>query len=388
MTKKLYYEDSYLSCFKAKVLNCEKVKKGYRILLDQTAFYPEGGGQPADEGYLGEAKVQDVMIEEDLIYHLTDKPLSVGEVVKGEINFERRFDLMQQHSGEHIVSGLINKLYGYNNVGFHLGLDNMTADVDGQLSEEQLLEIERLANEAVYQDIEVMASIYPNEQVQGMNYRSKLDLKEDVRLVKIEGYDTCACCGTHVRKTGEIGIIKCISSERHRGGMRLTLVCGKRAQKDYHKKQEIVTKAMALLSAKPEKVIEHIQKLQEELMQTKWKLTLANNKCFEMIANQYKKNEDSFICIKEEGLSADEIRRMVTILMEQTHKLCLVLVTEGNSFKYALGHMSMDVRPLCKALNKAFSGKGGGKEELCQGSIQGDFESIKAFLLEQLSLVE
>ena len=183
-----------------------ETKEGYEVVLDQTAFYPEGGGQPADEGELGKAKVSDVRIKEHVIYHIVDIPLEVGSYIEGKINFERRFDLMQQHSGEHIISGIINTKYGYNNVGFHLSKENMTADVDGELTNEQVLEIERLANEAIYRNIPVQVGIYTQEQVKDMTYRSKIELNEEVRVVEVPEYDRCACCGTHVKYTGEIGI--------------------------------------------------------------------------------------------------------------------------------------------------------------------------------------
>lgn len=380
MTKKLYYIDSYLTDFTATVLSCSEGNKGYEVVLDQTAFYPEGGGQPADEGVLGGVQVKDVRIKEHVIYHIVDGPLEVGTSVVGKVDFEKRFDMMQQHSGEHIISGLINKHYGYNNVGFHLSRDTMTADVDGELTSEQILEIERLANEAIYRNIPVQAAIYGQQEVSTMTYRSKIELSEDVRLVTIPDYDTCACCGTHVKYTGEIGMIKFIGSERHRGGTRLTLVCGKRALRDYVRKQEIVGSAMAMLSAKPDKVITHLQKLQEELSETKFKLTEAKEKLFAYKVEEYIKSEDAMLCICEEGLVPDEIRKLCTLLLQKVNKTCLVVTPDGAGYKYALGSQQTDIRPLCKELNMKFQGKGGGSAELCQGSLLGNWEEIKAFL--------
>lgn len=381
MTRKLFYEDSYLTNFEGTVLACEPYKEGYAVILDQTAFYPEGGGQPADIGLLGENEVAHVFIKDETIYHVMSKPLKVGEKVKGIIDFERRFDYMQQHSGEHIVSGLIKSLYGYNNVGFHLSTDYMTADFDGELTKEAILEVERLSNNAIFQNIPVVGKHYDKEEIQNIDYRSKIDIIGQVRLVTIEGYDSCACCGTHVRHTGEIGIIKCIKNERHRGGTRLTLLCGRRALKDYAEKQEIVTLASGILSAKPEAIIQGIYKQQEEIADYKERLIALTKELFEFKAKEYAKGTEPILCIHEEGLKGDEIRRLCSTLMGYTDKMCLVLATEeGKGFKYTLGCKQQDVRALAKALNEKFSGRGGGPAELCQGSINGELEDIRAFL--------
>ena len=225
MTKKLYYENSYLTDFEAEVLSCEPYKEGFTVVLNETAFYPEGGGQPADEGFINEAKVSHVFIKDEVIYHVVDKALEVGSKVEGKIDFARRFDFMQQHSGEHIVSGIINAKYGYNNVGFHLSSDYMTADVDGELTEDQIKEVIQSANEAVFRNVSVKATVFENEEVKDKTYRSKIELVGKVRLVEIGEYDTCACCGTHVKNAGEIGIIECINWERHRGGIEINDKC-------------------------------------------------------------------------------------------------------------------------------------------------------------------
>lgn len=380
MTKKLYYLDSYLTEFSATVLSCSEGKKGYEVVLDQTAFYPEGGGQPADEGILGDRLVKDVRIREDVIYHIVDGPLQVGSSVVGKVDFDRRFDMMQQHSGEHIISGLINQQYGYNNVGFHLSTETMTADVDGELTSEQVMVIERLANEAIYSNREVKSVIYTQQEISQMTYRSKIELNEDVRIVTIPEYDTCACCGTHVKYTGEIGVIKIVGSERHRGGTRLTIVCGKRALDDYRMKQEVVSQTMAMLSAKPDKIIAHIQKLQSELNETRFKLVEAKDKLLAYKAEAYMKKEDRILCIYEEGLMPEELRKLCTLILEQVNKICLVATFDGVGYKYALGNKQEDIRPLCKELNLRFQGKGGGSSELCQGSLLGKWEDIVMFL--------
>lgn len=292
MTKKLYYKDAYMTKFTGKVLSCEEGKKGIAVVLDQTAFYPEGGGQPADMGILGNAKVSYVFIKDEVIYHVVDKALEVGKEVEGVIDFERRFDFMQQHSGEHILSGLINAKYGYNNVGFHLSIDYTTCDFDGELTKEQIQEIEILANESIYQNLAIDCTIYNDQEIKEKPYRSKLDLVGDVRLVTVPNYDTCACCGTHVKMTGEIGMIKCTNVERHRGGTRVTVLCGKRALQEAQQKQTIMAEVSQMLSAKPEVITSNLAKLQQELAEMKQRVASLTNELFEYKVEEYLKTEE------------------------------------------------------------------------------------------------
>lgn len=379
MTRKLYYEDGYQTSFTATVMSCEAGKMGYEVVLNQTAFYPEGGGQPADIGILQDVKVKDVRIKDGIIYHMTDGPLEVGQEVSGSVHFERRFDLMQQHSGEHIVSGIVNSKYGYNNVGFHLNSEYMTCDFDGELTKEQIQEIEILANEAIYKNLPIDCSIYQDEKIRDRVYRSKLDLTGEIRLVTVPEYDLCACCGIHVRTTGEIGIIKCISSERHRGGIRMTLLCGKRALKDYQVNKEIISESSKMLSAKPEMILNHLAKLQEELSVARQKAVNLTNELFEYKSEAYLKTEEPVIFAYESDLQGDSLRRLCLMLSEKTDKVILVVTGEGENLKYALGAGKKDIRPLNKLLTQQFSGKGGGKSELCQGNLVGDKEEVKAF---------
>ena len=381
MTKKLYYKDAYMTKFTGKVLSCEEGKKGIAVVLDQTAFYPEGGGQPADMGILGNAKVSYVFIKDEVIYHVVDKALEVGKEVEGVIDFERRFDFMQQHSGEHILSGLINAKYGYNNVGFHLSIDYTTCDFDGELTKEQIQEIEILANESIYQNLAIDCTIYNDQEIKEKPYRSKLDLVGDVRLVTVPNYDTCACCGTHVKMTGEIGMIKCTNVERHRGGTRVTVLCGKRALQEAQQKQTIMAEVSQMLSAKPEVITSNLAKLQQELAEMKQRVASLTNELFEYKVEEYLKTEGPAIYVYEKDLLGDALRRLCLMLVEKTDKKVLVLTGEEGNLKYALGAKSMDVRPLNKCLTSEFNGKGGGKSELCQGSLVGNEAEIRSFYL-------
>lgn len=379
MTKKLYYQDSYLEDFKAKVLSCSSCKEGYALELDQTAFYPEGGGQPADTGLLNDVPVQHVFIKEGTIYHVISKPIAVGDEVQGKVHFKKRWDYMQQHSGEHIISGIVNKVYGYNNVGFYLSEEYMTADFDGELTKEQILEIEQRANEAVFNNVAIKDVIYDEETIKDKSYRSKIQLLGEVRLVTVEGYDVCACCGTHLRRAGEIGLIKILSAERHRGGMRLTIVCGLRALRDYQMKTNIVSELSAILSAKQEVIVESVKKLQGESAECKQKLAERTREILEYKATAYSQLQEDIICIVEEQLRPDDMRRLCMMVMEQTDAVCLVVVPDQEQCKYAIGAKNQDVKPLSKKLNEKFQGKGGGNSQICQGSLKCTAKEVKAY---------
>lgn len=250
---------------------CAATRTGsrYAVVLDQTVFFPEGGGQPADTGVLGGAHVLDVQLLPDVIVHYTDAPLTPGTLVRGEIDWPQRFRRMQGHSGEHIISGLIHREFGFDNVGFHLGEDVITMDYNGELTWPQLMHIERLANEAVYRNVPIRTEYPAPEQLAHMEYRSKLDLKEDVRIVTVEGYDVCACCAPHVSHTGEIGAIKFTSVMRHRGGVRVTILCGSDAETDYREKSAQVAALSAQLSVRQADVVPAVQRLLDEIAQQK-----------------------------------------------------------------------------------------------------------------------
>lgn len=240
-TEKLYYIDSHMFAFEAKVLDCRREKSGWAVTLDRTAFFPEGGGQLADTGYIGSVRVTDVQERGGEILHYTDAPLEPGLAVSCRLDDEQRLRRMQNHSGEHIVSGLIHGGYGYDNVGFHMGAECMTIDFSGELDWEQLMDIEQRANETVRADIPVHVWFPDTEELAQLEYRSKLELTENVRIVEIGDVDRCACCAPHVSRTGEVGVIKILDCQRHRGGVRVSVVCGMDAVEDYRAVQTGVT---------------------------------------------------------------------------------------------------------------------------------------------------
>ena len=228
-TEKLYYEDPYCTAFTGRVLSCEKSKAGWSVVLDRTAFYPEGGGQPADRGTLGGVRVTDVQEQDGVILHTCDGPVEPGADAEGSVDWARRFDHMQQHSGEHILSGLLCALYDCSNVGFHLGADTVTIDYDRVLTEEQVLEAERRANAVIWRDTPAEITFPSHEELERLHYRSKKELTGQVRIVAFPGADCCACCGTHVRSAGQVGLVKLLTCQKFRDGVRIEMAAGGRA---------------------------------------------------------------------------------------------------------------------------------------------------------------
>ena len=390
-TKKLYYEDSHLKEFTATVLSCEErltakgKKDGYAVVLDQTAFFPEGGGQSGDRGWLDEAEVYDTHEKNGLILHYTRTPLEEGKTVTGKLDFAERFSRMQEHSGEHIVSGIVHRLHGYDNVGFHLGSENTTLDFNGELTEEDLLEVERLANEAVFADLPVQVSYPSREELEKIDYRSKIEIEGQVRLVGIPGVDLCACCAPHVNHTGEIGMIKLISCDRHRGGCRVTMLSGIRALKDYQQKQAQVTAVSVELSAKPEKIGEAVQRLKEQQETTRFQLNRMQAVYLEQKLGGISA-EDKVAFLFEEELDSIAVRNFVNGAVERFDGICAAFVgTDEKGYRYILGSRAKDVRKLAKELNSHFTGKGGGKPEMVQGSLTGKEAEIRAVIRDFLS---
>lgn len=383
MTEKLFYEDSHRTEFTAKVISCEEAKDGYRVVMDQTVFFPEGGGQYADTGVLGTVNVTDVHEKDDVIYHYTTAPLEVGSIVTGKINWEERFEKMQQHTGEHIVSGIVHERFGYNNVGFHLGADYCTMDFDGTISKEQLKEIEAAANEAVYQDLEIEI-LYPSkDELKDMDYRSKIEIEGQVRIiVKIPGYDVCACCAPHVKTTGEIGAVKLVSMANYKGGERITMLCGRRAMRDYEKKDAMTKEISALLCAKEYEVADAVGKLKDEQTRMKSQIAELQQKLLEFRVAEIPV-EEKIVTVFDSALSGNLPREMMNRLLDKGAVICAVFAgTDTDGYRYVIGSRSEDVRPISKALNVAFEGRGGGKPEMVQGSVKGTGKAMKELLMQ------
>ncbi len=380
---RLYEKDSHLSEFRAAVLACEPYEKGYRVSLDQTAFFPEGGGQSGDRGWLDGVEVFDTQEDKSgVIWHLTKEPVPVGTEAEGRLDYELRFSRMQQHTGEHIVSGLAHSLYGYDNVGFHLGEELTTLDFNGELSGEQILELERRANQAVWENIEVQVRYPDDRELENLEYRSKIQIEGQVRIVSIPGYDMCACCAPHVKRTGEIGLIKLIGCERHRGGCRVTMVCGGRALKDYQEKQRGVGEVSAELSAKPDQIGEAVRRLKEQQARTQEHLNRIQAVYLAEKLEQIRPGQQN-VCIFEEELDNIAVRNFVNGAMERCPGICAAFVgTDDAGYRYILGSRNVDLRVFVKELNARFQGRGGGKPEMVQGSLTGSRDEIEKMIME------
>ena len=405
-TKKLYYDDQTLTRFTARVLVCEPEKNGWQVLLDATAFYPEGGGQPADHGVLSAAdaagrdalsagaasgplpaaRVLDVHEKGGLIWHLTDAPLPAGETVTGEVDAVRRLEMSQQHTGEHILSGLLHEMFGAENVGFHIGEEIVTLDTSLPIPPEGLAEAERRANAVIWADTPVRAFWPAPEELAQLEYRSKKALEGPVRILEIPGADRCACCGTHVAHAGQVGMIKIIAAQNYKRGTRITIACGLRALADYRAKCTEQTGISVLLSAKPGRLAEAVGRLAAENDALKARLAESENRLFAKLAAEVTPGSAPLLLC--EGLAPDGLRRLCSALCEKTSRPCAAFSpAESGGFGYALGWMGSDengrpadIRPLGKALNAAFAGRGGGKPGLVQGSVAAPgFAEIEAF---------
>ena len=377
-TRRLYYEDAYIRRFEAEVISCEPKGKRYEVVLDQTAFFPEGGGQAPDLGVLGGARVLDVQERGDTVVHTCDRPLTPGEAVAGELDWARRFALMQQHSGEHLVSGLVHERYGWSNVGFHMGADCMTIDFSGPIPPEDIPGIERAANEAVWADLPSEVLLPSAAELEQLHYRSKKALTGQVRLVRFPGTDLCACCGTHVARTGEIGLIKILSCIKFREGVRIEMMCGSQALSYLSAIHEQNHEISTLLSAKPLQTAKAVRRVLAERDDALYRLTAAENRRFDEIALQYEGAGDCLLF--EPGLSADGVRKLAVAVMERCGGRCAVFSGDDEAgYKYAIGEQNGDLRALVKQVNAELSGRGGGKPFFAQGSVNASRSEIEAF---------
>lgn len=379
-TIKLFYEDSHIREFEAKVLSCQPEGDYYKVVLDRTAFFPEGGGQYGDVGYLDDVKVTDTREKEGVIYHKTDIPFEEGQTVCGKLDWSVRFERMQQHSGEHIVSGIVHRRYGYENVGFHLGDECCTMDFNGPISKDELKEIEKEANKAVFENLDIFVTYPTKKELADMEYRSKIEIDGQVRIVTIPGYDVCACCAPHVKQTGEIGLIKLVNIMNYKGGERITMLCGSRALEDYDIKQENARAIGAMLCEKENEIASAVERLKTEQGSLKSKVAQLQQKLLSYKAEEIELQEH-ITCVFDEELTGNGPREFMNLLLERGAKVCAVFAgTDKLGYRYVIGSRTEDVRPLSKMLNEKFQGRGGGKPQMVQGSLCGE----KSLIIEAL----
>lgn len=374
----LFYRDEYAREFDAEVISCQKGKKGYEVVLSDTVFYPEGGGQPADRGTLEQVNVLDVKRRNGEILHITDAPLEPGMTVHGVLDWERRFDHMQQHSGEHILSGLVHAQFGYDNVGFHMNDEVVTVDFNGPITWEEAMELEDKVNAYIWTDAE-SRELYPSEEeLKAMDYRSKIELKGKVRLVEYPGADLCACCGTHVAHTGEIGLMKILSVSRHKDGVRMEMLFGGRAMKDYDRKHLLNTEFSCRLSAKPYETGEALQRVLDEMNAMKFRMQAMNERYYAMRATSIPVGEP-VIFFNEPGMSMVEIRKFCDYLISKGKVKTAMIISpkDKESVNYVMGSADLNMRDVGKLLNEELHGRGGGRPEMVQGSFQAEADAVE-----------
>lgn len=376
-TRKLYYEDCHLVEFTASVISCEPTEKGFRVILDRTAFYPEGGGQPCDLGNLNGIPVLDVREQGEDVVHLCGEGLEPGTPVTGVIDEVRRFDLMQQHSGEHIVSGLIHQKYGWHNVGFHMGADVITIDFDGMIPAEDLPEIEAAANAAIWKNTPLHIWYPSEEELPTVPYRSKRALPWPVRVVEFPGVDICACCGVHVATTGEIGLVKLLSCVKFHQGVRIEMLCGGAAMAYLNRIVEQNRLVSQAFSAPMEATGEAARRMNQLLAEEKYRAAQLEKRLLGKIADSYVNLGN--VLHFEEGLSSQILRELAEAIGRVCGGRAAVFSGTDGNYGYCLAQPGSDLRTFGKEMNAALNGRGGGKPEFQQGSLKATRQEIEAF---------
>jgi alanyl-tRNA synthetase len=375
--KKLYYADCHLREFTAQVLSCQKTEGGFAVLLDATAFYPEGGGQACDLGTLGDAAVLDVQERGEDIIHLCDKPLAEGETVCGKIDWQRRFDLMQQHTGEHILSGLVYQKYGYHNVGFHIGAETVTVDFDGIIAQEDLPGLQQQINEILWQNLQVHCWYPTEEELPQVFYRTKRALPWPVRIVEIPGVDSCACCGVQAERTGEVGIVYLLSAVKFHQGTRIEMVSGGRALTLLHTVYEQNKLVSQAFSAKTAETGAAAAEMNERLSREKFRAAKLQKQVFSAVAKEYAGAGDCLYFGEE--LTPEGIRELADMIAKACGSIaCVLSGSDRDGYNFCLVSREKDVRPLGKVLTETLRGRGGGKPDAFQGKLGATAEEITA----------
>lgn len=380
MTEKLYDKDAYGHEFTATVLSCEEDKKGFKVVLDKTFFFPEEGGQTPDTGTLGGLEVVHVSIKDDVIAHYLNKPLEVGATVTGKVDFDHRFLKMQMHSAEHIFSGLVNSRFGFNNVGFHLSDNSATMDYDGKFSYEEALELERKVNEIIVEGRKI-TTVYPSkEELAALSYRSKKELTGPVRIVTVEGVDVCACCAPHVRNTSEIGVFKITSWENYKSGVRINYLAGFRAIEDYERRLSDLREISRTLSFKQGEELAGVVKLSKDLSDLKYKEVEIRNKYIELKVRSEKTDGDNGLCVLPSDFSSN-MKYACDALKELYPGVRTVLCgSDEEGYRFYAESDTSDLTELLKLLKEKFNVKGGGKKNAIQGTILAKSGEIRNFL--------
>lgn len=381
--KKLFYIDTQILDFTAEIKECmaDEKGRGFWLVLDQTAFFPEEGGQAADKGTIDGLDVLDVQIKKDVIYHLVNGHFALGQTITGHVDWAQRFDFMQQHSGEHIISGLLHSHFGFTNVGFHLGNAEVTMDFDQPISPEMLREIEKEANEIVWKNLPVSATFPAKEDLEKLQYRSKIEIEGDIRIVEIPGVDVCACCAPHVASTGQIGMIKITNVQSHRGGVRINILCGNRALQDYTLKQDTSAALSALLSSKPEKLIENVHRVMDETLMWKNKANALAQQLLQLQLAALPMPEDQpspLLFVELDNTIA--VRGAVNELCEKYPGYCSIFTgNDENGYQFIIGSATKNCRELAAEMRNKLGAKCGGSAPMIQGSVHASRLKVEVF---------
>lgn len=387
LTEKLYENDSYLRDFTAQVLRCEPLGEGHKhpegcafgIVLDRTAFFPEGGGQTADTGNLGSATVLDVQEIGGEIVHLTDSALTEGSEVRGVLNWEQRFRKMQNHTGEHLISGIVHTQFGYDNVGFHLGSDGVTVDFSGPLSEAELNFVEYIANRVVGLNVPVTVSYPTPAECAVLDYRSKLDLTENIRIVTIEGWDVCACCAPHVDRTGAVGGIKLLGSESWKGGVRVRMLCGLDALDDYRKRCDNTQRISNMLSVPQLESADAVWRLMQSVQTEREESARLRRALLDCKIAALQKTDGDLVLF-EGDLDGNALRSLVNAGVPLCGGVCAAFSgSDEDGYRYIIGSAAKPLRAWSRELNAALNGRGGGSDQMIQGSVKATAEQIRTF---------
>ncbi len=377
-TQKLYYEDCHISSFRANVIACTETENGWLITLDATAFFPEGGGQASDQGFLENVRVLDVLEKDGHILHLCDAPLRVGASVTGTINWAHRFDLMQQHTGEHILSGIIHRMFGYHNTGFHIGAELVTVDFDGPISDDVLPELEKQANDMIWKNLPITCFYPSREALETLVYRTKRKLPWPVRIVDIPNTDTCACCGIHTAFTGEVGLLKLFSCVKFRDGARIEMACGERAFRllsQIYDQNRLVSQAF---SAKQLETGAAANRMNAMLADEKFRFVGLQKKLFRMIAENYAGKGNTIHV--EPFLTSDAVRELCDAIASVCGGTAIVLSARDNAaYSICAIDKAIDILPLGKQVCAELNGRGGGRNGVFQGNIHACLHDIASF---------
>lgn len=383
-TVRLYDRDAYARVFEATVISCQEITKEdrrlYEVVLDQTLFFPEEGGQSPDKGVINDIQVTDVQINNEIITHYLESAISAGSKVMGRIDWAHRFNNMQQHSGEHVFSGIVHKKFGYDNVGFHLSDQVVTMDFNGVLTAEQVAEIEWEVNQAIAQNVEIVISYPSKDELASIKYRSKIDIEGQVRIVTVTGYDVCACCAPHVRRTGEIGGLKVMNLQNYKGGVRISILCGLRALEAFREKCSIVSDLTAFLTTGQENLVTTVQKLKASNQSLSSELSAAKQQLLNQKLSDIPEDQANVI-IFESGIDTKIVRNVVNGLVKKHSGICGLFVgSDSEGYNYVIGSSSQDCKILANTLREKLGAKGGGSPQMIQGSVEATAADIQTWL--------